>query len=118
MSQLGHASSVVERIGGSLAAIAVTATFSQLAFAETTGAKFPLLSDWEGQVADAYGVRYGVWKGHSGVAKRSVFVIGSDGVIRYRWVTEDALVLPPLEDALDVLAADKGESNAAIDTPT
>jgi peroxiredoxin len=34
---------------------------------------------------------------------RSVFVIGTDGKIVYRWVTDDALTLPDLEEALAVL---------------
>ena len=89
--------------GAHVAAIAVTATFSQMAFAERLGVDLPLLSDWGGATADAYGVRYDVWKGHQGLAKRSLFVIDRKGVIRYRWVTEDALVLPDLEEPLEVL---------------
>ena len=87
-----------------MAAIAVTATFSQNAFAERFDIPFPLLSDWGGRTADAYGVRYDVWKGHEGVAKRSVFVIDRGGVIRYRWVTDDALVLPDLNEPVALLA--------------
>lgn len=101
-----------------MAAIAVTATFSQMAFAESTGVTFPLLSDWGGAVAEAYGVRYDEWKGHAGVAKRSVFVIGEDGLIKYRWVTDNALVLPPLEEALRVLMEQEGTNDEAIGTST
>lgn len=85
-------------------AVAVTATFSQMAFAENLGVDFPLLSDWEGSVANSYGVQYEVWKGHTGLAKRSVFVIGRDGRVRHRWVTDDALVEPDLGDVLTVAA--------------
>lgn len=99
-----------------MAAVAVTATFSQMAFAQSAGATFPLLSDWGGAVADAYGVRYGEWKGHTGVAKRSVFVIGVDGIIQYRWVTDDALVLPPLDEAMDVLITMEGKTDAPLGT--
>lgn len=90
--------------------MAVTATFSQNSFARTLGVDFPLLSDWGGEVAEAYGVRYDVWKGHAGVAKRSVFVIDQQGIIRYRWVTDDALVLPPLEEAMEALGSLVGPS--------
>ena len=89
--------------GAHVAAIAVTATFSQMAFAQHLGIDFPLLSDWGGATADTYGVRYGTWKGHEGLAKRSLFVIDRQGIIGYRWVTEDALVLPDLDDPLEVL---------------
>lgn len=91
-------------MGGTVAAIAVTATFSQNAFAERFDIPFPLLSDWGGRTAEAFGVRYDVWKGHEGLAKRSVFIIDRDGVIRYRWVTDDALVLPDLDEPVGVLA--------------
>jgi len=37
------------------------------------------------------------------LAKRSVFVIDRDGVVRYRWVTDDALELPDLTEAVTVL---------------
>ncbi len=94
----------VEAMGGTIAAIAVTATFSQMAFAEHLGVPFPLLSDWGRDTCEAYGVRYDVWKEHDGLAKRSVFVIDRGGTIRYRWVSDDALVTPDLEEALDVLA--------------
>ena len=84
-------------------AIAVTATFSQMAFAERLGVDFPLLSDWGREVSRAYGVSYDVWKGHDGVAKRSLFLIDPTGIVRYRWVTEDAEVLPDLDDVLRVI---------------
>jgi peroxiredoxin len=100
---LGQIEPEVEKRGGRVVAIAVTATFSQMAFAEHLGIEFPLLSDWGGAVAEAYGVRYENWKGHTGIAKRSIFVIDQDGVIAYRWVTEDALQLPDLHEALDVI---------------
>ena len=100
---MGHRSEEIERLGASVVAVAVTATFSQIAFAKELGVGFPLLSDWGGRTADAYGVRYDVWKGHEGLAKRSLFVIDREGMIRYRWVTDDALELPDLDEALGVL---------------
>ena len=62
-----------------------------------------MLSDWDGTVACSYGVQYREWKGHAGVAKRSVFVIDTDGLVRYRWLTEDALVEPDLTEAVRVV---------------
>jgi glutaredoxin-dependent peroxiredoxin len=55
-------------------------------------------------------VQYDVWKGHRGLAKRAVFVIDRDQVVRYRWVTDDALVLPDLDAAVQVLRACAGAS--------
>jgi peroxiredoxin len=95
----------VEAMGGRIAAIAVTATFSQMAFAKHLGVPFPLLSDWDRETCAAYGVRYDVWKEHDGLAKRSIFVIDGGGTIRYRWVTDDALETPVIEDAIAVMAS-------------
>lgn len=100
MSQLGQLTERIRSAGAEPVAIAVTATFSQMAFSETLGVDYPMLSDWEGFVANSYGVQYDEWKGHSGLAKRSIFVIDRDGVVRYRWVTDDALVEPDLEEAV------------------
>jgi glutaredoxin-dependent peroxiredoxin len=86
----------------------VTATFSQMAFARTLGADFPLLSDWEREVCAAYGVRYDVWKDHSGLAKRSIFVIDADRRIRWSWCSEDALILPALDDMVEAIASTVG----------
>ena len=102
---MGQKLDEIQRLGAQAVAVAVTTTFSQRAFARSIGARFPLLSDWRRTVCAAYGVRYDVWKGHDGLAKRSVFVIDRDGVIRYRWVTDDALVLPDLDQAIEALRA-------------
>jgi glutaredoxin-dependent peroxiredoxin len=48
-------------------------------------------------------VQYDVWKGHHGLAKRSVFVVDRDQIVRYRWVTDDALVLPDFDAVVDTL---------------
>lgn len=93
----------VTAAGGSIVAIAVTATFSQQRFAAELQASYPLLSDWNREVSSAWGVAYREWKGHRGLAKRSVFVIDRAGVVRYRWVTDDALELPDLTEAITVL---------------
>ena len=89
-----------EASGAQPVAIAVTATFSQIAFAASLGVEFPMLSDWEGRTAYAYGVQYREWKGHSGLAKRSVFVVDEERIVRYRWSTDDALVEPHLGEVL------------------
>jgi peroxiredoxin len=92
-------------MGVELVAIAVTPTFAQMAFAEKLGIDYPLLSDWEGTTCAAYGVRYDTWKGHSGLAKRSVFVIDGGGRITYVWSNDDALTLPEFDEVMEAVAA-------------
>lgn len=93
----------IRSAGADLVAIAVTPTFAQMAFADRLGIDFPLLSDWDGVVCDAYGVRYDSWKGHTGLAKRSVFVVGEDGLISYQWHTDDAHALPDFDEVTSAL---------------
>lgn len=105
---MGARAGEIEGLGAQIVGIAVTATFSQMAFADSLGVPFPLLSDWDGEVAEAYGVRYDSWKGHRGLAKRSIFVVDEDGTISYAWVTDDALVLPDVEEVIGALAKTAG----------
>lgn len=93
----------IASLGASIVGIAVTATFSQQQFAKDLQLSFPLLSDWGGAVSDEWGVRYDVWKGHEGLAKRSLFVVDTDQVIRYAWVTDDATDLPDYDEAVAVV---------------
>lgn len=101
---MGQRSPEIAGLGGQVLGIAVTPTFSQQAFARSLGIEFPLLSDWDRTVCGAYGVRYDSWKGHSGLAKRSWFVVDRAGTVRHRWSTDDATVLPDLDEAVAVLA--------------
>jgi peroxiredoxin len=117
---LGQIAPRLRSLGVEVAAIAVTATFSQQAFAEHLGVDFPLLSDWDREVCAAFGVRYDVWKGHAGLAKRSLFVVDGDRTIRYAWSTDDALLLPDLDELVAVVQAlppwegpDEGKQNQA-----
>ena len=100
---MGQRAAEIRALGTEIVAVAVTSVFAQQAFARSLGVDFPLVSDWNRTVAPSYGVQYEVWRGHQGVAKRSVFVVDRDGIIRYRWVTDDALVLPDYDEAIAAL---------------
>lgn len=97
--------SAITAVGGHVVAIAVTATFSQQRFATDLGLGYPLLSDWNREVSRAWGVSYTEWKGHRGLAKRSVFVVDRGGAVAYAWATDDALQLPDIAAAVDALKA-------------
>jgi len=72
-------------------------------FAAACGADFPILSDFNREAVDAYGVRDDDFYGLKGVARRSVFVVDPQGRIAYVWVTEDASVLPDFDIVRDVV---------------
>jgi len=86
--------------------------FSHRAFAEAQGIGFPLLSDNDGSVAEAYGVLQpeGI-AGHRRLARRAVFVVDVAGRINYTWLADDPGELPAPErirTAIDAAADDEG----------
>lgn len=75
-------------------AISVDSPFVARRFRQEEALPFPVLSDFNREAITAYGVLEPDFHGLRGVAKRAVFVIGSDGTVAYRWVTDDADVEP------------------------
>jgi thioredoxin-dependent peroxiredoxin len=67
-----------EDVGAQVVAISSQGLDSHEKFSEKLGLTFPLLADADKAVADAYGTL-----GPLGFARRSVFVIDKDGIIRY-----------------------------------
>jgi peroxiredoxin len=80
--------------GAHVFAISVDSPFVTREFREAEGIPFPVLSDFNRHVAQRYGVLYDELFGLEGVTKRAVFVIGTDGNVSYRWVSEDPGVEP------------------------
>lgn len=77
--------------------ISVDSPFAQEKMAEVDGLKFPLLSDFNKEVAAAYDVLFEDLLGLKGVAKRSAFVIDEDGSIIYSETSDDPKQLPDFE---------------------
>ncbi|MGJ8638351.1 MAG: redoxin domain-containing protein [Opitutaceae bacterium] len=77
--------------------ISVDSPFAQEEMAKVDGLKFPLLSDFNKEVSEAYDVCYADLLGFKGVSKRSAFVIDEDGVIVYSESSEDPHDLPNFE---------------------
>ena len=73
------------RLGANLLGISVDGVWCHLAFARDRKLRFPLLSDFEpkGEVARMYGV----YRHEEGVTERALFVIDSDGVVRWSHVS-------------------------------
>lgn len=74
--------------------ISVDSPFAQEQMAKVDGLKFPLLSDFNKEVSEAYDVLYADLLGFKGVSKRSAFVIDESGVIIYSESAEDPHDLP------------------------
>ncbi|HEY7530718.1 MAG TPA: redoxin domain-containing protein [Gemmatimonadota bacterium] len=78
--------------------ITVDSPFVTERFRQAERLPFPILSDFNRDVATRYGVLYEELLGLRGVPKRAVFVIGRDGRVAWRWVSESAGVEPPYEE--------------------
>ncbi len=76
--------------------IAVTDPFSNKAFAEKNYLAFPILSDYNRKVIKAFGIEMPNFAGIAGytVAKRAIFILDVNGVIRYIWMTENPEIEP------------------------
>lgn len=88
-----------EALDAKVFAISGDNPFAQAAWAEKEGITVPLLSDYEHQVAKAYGVAYDQFLPEAnlimgGVPKRSAFAIDKAGVIQFSDVQEHPKDLP------------------------
>ena len=84
--------------------ISVDTFFTLKAFQTEQKLTFPLLSDFNKQVIRDYGVFNEDMIGLKGIAKRAVFVIDGNGVVRYRQVLDDARDEPDYERVFSALA--------------
>jgi peroxiredoxin len=80
--------------------ISVDTFFALKAFQNDQQLTFPLLSDFNKQVIRDYGVFNEDMIGLKGIAKRAVFVIDKDGIVRYGEVLADARNEPDYERVL------------------
>src|SRR5437764_3337175 len=85
--------------------ISVDTFFALKAFYDDQKVTFPLLSDFNKQAIRDYGVFNDDMIGLKGIAKRAVFVIDSDGIVRHREVLEDARNEPDYDKVFATLAA-------------
>ena len=84
--------------------ISVDTFFTLAAFKKDQNLNFPLLSDFNKDVIQAYGAYNPDMIGLKGIAKRSTFVIDKDGIIRHAEVLDDARNEPNYDKVFDTLA--------------
>ena len=96
MCTFRDALSNLESLDAQVVGISVNDPFSNKAFHEMNMLNFPLLCDYNREVVKAYGVFHEDFAGLKGytTAKRAVFVLDREGIIRYMWVSENPGVEP------------------------
>ena len=85
--------------------ISVDTPFALKAFHSEQKLPFPLLSDFNKEVIRDYDVYNEDMIGLKGIAKRAVFVLDKEGVVRYREVLDDARSEPNYLKVVETVAA-------------
>ena len=85
--------------------ISVDTFFTLKAFHDAQGYNFPLLSDFNKQAIKEFGVFNEDMIGLKGIAKRAVFVIDKDGIVRHKEVLDDARNEPNYDAVFQSLAS-------------
>lgn len=86
------------QVNAQVLGISVDSIFTLAKFKEEQQLNFPLLSDFNKEVSQAYGALYEAWIfDMKGVSKRSAFVIDEAGIVQYAEVLENAGDLPNFE---------------------
>ena len=80
--------------------ISVNDPFSNKGFAEKNRLPYSILSDYKREVIRKYGLELPNFAGLGGytVAKRSIFILDKDGIVRYVWVSDNPAVEPNYDE--------------------
>ena len=88
-----------KRAGAEVIAISVDEQSFAWSMAQTTGAKFQILSDADKKVITSYGILNAAE--HDGIAHPSIFIVDREGKIRFLHVGKDPQDRPPDETILE-----------------
>src|SRR5262249_12150501 len=95
-------------LGARVLGISVESDRAHTAFAKALDLPFPLLSDFNREIVQRFGIAYGPHEARGGLwgfSRRSVYVIDQQPVIRYAWISEDTAVEPDIEEVLAAVQA-------------
>jgi peroxiredoxin len=84
MELLRDRSAAFEQAGVRPFGISRDSAWTHIAWSQALDLNFPLLSDWNGEAMQAFGVQR-EFRGHEGVPERSAFLVDADGTVRGAW---------------------------------
>ena len=100
MCALRDSLAALKSLGAQVVGISVDGPFANKIFTENRHLNFPILSDYKREVINKYGIvmaNLGSLEGYN-AAKRSVFVLDENGIVKYRWVSDNPLVEPNYDE--------------------
>jgi peroxiredoxin len=95
----------LNKVAAQVLGVSVDTFFSLKAWGDANQLSFPLLSDFNKEVIEKYGVVNPDMIGLKGIAKRSIFVIDKNGTVRYAEVLDDARNEPNYGKVTQTLAS-------------
>ena len=84
--------------GAKIMGISVDSPWSHRAWAEERGINFPLLSDFQREVVEEYGVKH-----ERGFSERAYFVIDKEGIVQAKKIEDSISDQPEIETVLEDL---------------
>ena len=90
----------LEKANATVVAISVDSPFALKEFKTKYNLNFTLLSDFNKEAIEKYDVVLEDLLGLKKLAKRAVFIVDTNGVIRYKWVSDDPRVEPNYEEVI------------------
>lgn len=106
MCTLRDSMAELNKVNAQVVGISVNDPFSNKAFTEKNNLSFPILSDYSREVVKLYNVVQENFAGLTGynTAKRSVFILDHNGVVVYKWVSDDPSKEPNYDDLKKAVA--------------
>ena len=95
--------------GAEILGISVDGPFANKIFSKNRQLNFPLLSDYKKETIHKYGIvmkDLGKLKDYN-TAKRSIFIVDSNGTTRYKWISDNPLVEPNYDEIRSQLQKQK-----------
>lgn len=105
MCTFRDSSAELNTVSAQVLGVSVDSFFALKAWGDQHALKFPLLSDYNRDVLDKYGVNNPDMIGLKNIAKRAVFVIDRGGIVRHAQVLDDARNEPDYGAVKAALAA-------------
>ncbi len=85
-------------LGASVIGLSVDSPYTNVAFADSMKAAFPIVSDFNLEATRAYDVERADLGGLKSVSERAAIVVDSEGTVQYTWMGAHPGVFPPLDE--------------------
>ena len=87
-----------DQAGVAVYALSRDSPYTHIAWAQVLDLTFPLLSDWNGEATEGFGIAH-VYRGFEGISRRSAFLVDEGGTVRGAW-RYDSGELPNVDELL------------------